>query len=225
MADDEALLASAASGVASLRFYGWPAATLSLGYFQPHGPARAPAELAPLDWVRRPSGGLALVHHHEITYALALPSAAAGQLAGASWLVRFHEAVREALASCGVAARLCEAPSKRGEVLCFLHHTPGDLLIGEGKVVGSAQRKGRGALLQHGSILLRRSPHAPALAGIAELTGRDVSAEDLRDAVLAALTRHFGWDFTPGEWTPDEEGLARRLRESRYRSAAWNERR
>src|SRR4051812_24733304 len=77
MAADEALLVSAAGGAASLRFYGWAAPTLSLGYFQPHAPARARAELAALDWVRRPTGGLALVHHHEITYALALPPEAA----------------------------------------------------------------------------------------------------------------------------------------------------
>src|SRR5437899_518235 len=81
MAADEVLLESAVRGLASLRFYGWPAATLSLGYFQPAAVRRADPTLSALPWVRRPSGGSALVHHHEITYALALP-------AGAPWQTR-----------------------------------------------------------------------------------------------------------------------------------------
>jgi lipoate-protein ligase A len=225
MALDESLLASAIDGVASLRFYGWTAATLSLGYFQPHRSARVMPRLAPLDWVRRPTGGVALVHHHEVTYALALPAGIASKPPQGSWLVAFHEAAREALAALGVGSRLCQTPLVRGEVLCFLHHTPGDLIVGESKVVGSAQRKGRGALLQHGSILLRQSPHTPELPGIAELSGRDLSREELCDALAVALARRFGWRLEPGEWTPDEERLAAGLSESRYRTAAWNERR
>ena len=73
MASDDTLLESAAAGVASLRFYGWREPTLSLGYFQPSAPARAYPGLGGLAWVRRPTGGAALVHHHELTYALALP--------------------------------------------------------------------------------------------------------------------------------------------------------
>src|SRR5829696_8825707 len=113
MAADEALLASAAAGVASLRFYGWTEPTLSLGYFQPHAPARSLPALASLAWVRRPSGGLALVHHHEVTYALALPPGAAWQPAGQSWLIRMHEVIHEALLAFGVEARVCEQPVKR----------------------------------------------------------------------------------------------------------------
>ena len=59
MAADEALVRSAAEGIASLRFYGWSAATLSLGYFQPHSTRFSDPLLAALPWVRRPSGGAA----------------------------------------------------------------------------------------------------------------------------------------------------------------------
>ena len=222
MADDEALLASAAGGVASLRFYGWAAPTLSLGYFQPHGPARALPRLAPLSWVRRPSGGLALVHHHEITYALALPPGAAWQPAGRPWLARMHEVIRAALSSLGVESRLCVEPVVRGEVLCFLHHTPGDLIVGGCKVVGSAQRRQRGALMQHGSILLRQSEHTPELPGIAELTGQDVPEEEFTTAVMAALRRETGWRIEASAWTEAERQLSAQLSETRYRTAAWN---
>jgi lipoate-protein ligase A len=175
--------------------------------------------------VRRPSGGLALVHHHEVTYALALPAGAAWQPGGESWLVGMHEAVRVALSDLGVESRLCEGPQARGEVLCFLSHTTGDVLVGGCKVVGSAQRKGRGALMQHGSILLRQSPHTPALPGIAELTGRVIEVEELIAAVIGVLSRRCGWVIESGWWSEREERLAEELQASRYGASGWNERR
>src|ERR1051326_1065531 len=73
MAADEVLLHSAAAGQVSLRFYGWTEATLSLGYFQ-HAARRLDDPLLPeLPFVRRPTGGDALVHHQELTYCLAVP--------------------------------------------------------------------------------------------------------------------------------------------------------
>ena len=74
MAADEVLLESAAAGVASLRLYGWATATASLGYFQPARLLGEDPLLAALPFVRRPSGGDTLVHHHEVTYALGLPA-------------------------------------------------------------------------------------------------------------------------------------------------------
>jgi lipoate-protein ligase A len=225
MAADDALLESAAAGVASLRFYGWTEPTLSLGYFQPSGPARAYPGLAGLARVRRPTGGAALVHHRELTYALALPPGGAWQSAGTSWLVRMHAVLQSALARLGVVTRLCEREEKFGDVLCFLHHTPGDLLVEGHKVVGSAQRKMRGALLQHGGILLARSPHTPALPGIAELSGRSLSPEDVQAAVVTALGEATGWRIQASEWTEAEEAVREERIGSRYTRAAWNEKR
>src|SRR6516164_1368656 len=107
MAADEVLLQSAQSGQASLRFYGWTEATLSLGYFQSAREVRAFPGLGGLAWVRRPSGGAAIVHHREVTYALALPPGAAWQPAGVSWLVRMHEALRLAFGKLGVETEVC----------------------------------------------------------------------------------------------------------------------
>src|SRR6516164_7148613 len=127
MAADEALLESAAGGVASLRYYGWTTATLSLGYFQPAAARLGDPLLAALPWLRRPTGGEALVHHHEITYALALPGGDPWQSRNSPWPCRMHEIIRTALAMLGVNVRLCEEEKRLGDVLCFLHHTPGDL--------------------------------------------------------------------------------------------------
>jgi lipoate-protein ligase A len=227
MAADEALLHSAVAGVASLRFYGWTEATLSLGYFQAAGPARASDRLAALPWVRRPTGGAALVHHHEVTYALALPAGAPWQSRGLSWLRRMHQVIRAALADCGVTARLCppEGERKLGEVLCFLHLTPDDLLVGDGKVVGSAQRRHRGALLQHGGILLSTSPTTPELPGIAELSGQRLTDEDIRASVTGRLARETGWQVVRGAWTPDEHRRIAELAAGKYATREWNEKR
>ena len=75
MARDEAMLHAAERGVASLRFYTWTAPTLSLGYFQPSADRHTDTALSQMAWVRRATGGAAIVHDpaHEITYSLALP--------------------------------------------------------------------------------------------------------------------------------------------------------
>src|SRR5438874_11593511 len=104
MADDEVLLRSAASGQPSLRFYGWTGPTVSLGYFQPAARRLEDPLLRDLPFVRRPTGGDALVHHHELTYCLAVPAGRAWR-PGEPWL-RMHAIIAAALAEFGVAAHL-----------------------------------------------------------------------------------------------------------------------
>jgi lipoate-protein ligase A len=224
MAADEVLLEAAVAGVASLRFYGWAPATLSLGYFQPEACRRTDPRLTTLPWVRRASGGSALVHHHEITYALALPTGLPWQRRGENWTCRMHGIIAAALATFGVAVRACACgeEQKQGGVLCFLHQTPGDLLLGPHKVVGSAQRKQRGALLQHGGILLAASPHAPALPGIAELSGVRLSVAETCAALCEHFARDTGWILCEGVWTEAERRRGEELSMSKYASAAWN---
>ncbi|HEY7423934.1 MAG TPA: lipoate--protein ligase family protein [Gemmataceae bacterium] len=227
MAADETLLETAAAGNASLRLYGWSQPTLSLGYFQTSATCRAYSRLGELAWVRRPSGGAALVHHLEVTYALGLPAGAPWQKRGESWLRRMHGILQAAFASLGVTAHVCgdDEEKKLGEVLCFLHHTPGDLLIGETKVTGSAQRRQRGALVQHGSILLAASPFAPALPGLHELTGLSISSGTLCAAVTEHFARHTGWSFVSSEWDSAERRRIEELAADKYTQAAWNSKR
>jgi lipoate-protein ligase A len=227
MAADEALLESAAAGVASFRLYGWAEPTLSLGYFQASAAARAVPRLASLPWVRRASGGAALVHHHEITYALALPPGPPWQHRCACWLRQMHAVLQAALASCGVSTRLCSPAEaqKRGEILCFLHLASNDLLLGGAKVAGSAQRKQRGALLQHGGLLLAASPVTPELPGVAELAGVRLLEDAVRAAILDQLGRHTGWRLVPGGWTDAEERRRAQLAEAKYGRPGWNEKR
>jgi lipoyl(octanoyl) transferase len=230
MSADEALLESAAlHGVASLRFYTWSEPTLSLGYFQPAADRLADPNLAGLAWVRRATGGAAIVHHHEVTYALALPPGR--EWASAEhWICRVHHMIQRVLANGGIKthAVVCGEEQKLGPVVCFLHQTPGDLLLSGSKVVGSAQRKMKGALLQHGSILLRRSEFAPHLAGICDGApdlGERFNERTLPELLNGAFAADTGWAVTPGEWTAAEAERTAAIRAEKYAHPAWNEKR
>jgi lipoate-protein ligase A len=221
MALDETLLQSALSGTASLRFYTWTEATLSLGYFQPH------AERLPgIAWVRRTTGGDAILHHHELTYCLALPAGSPWHN-NESWLCRMHHIIAAALKQLGVETKsvVCGEEQRLGPFLCFQHQTPADLAINGHKVVGSAQRRPHGAMMQHGSILLGRSEHAPNLPGIADLTGVSISISDLDRAIVANFARETGWSVEPSEWSDIERDAASELDRTKYSAAEWNEKR
>ena len=226
MAADEVLLEAAADrGVASLRFYTWTEPTLSLGYFQPADAVKS-LDLG-LPWVRRSTGGAAIVHHHELTYALALPEGKPWQAPG-SWICRFHHLLREILADSDLASQVvaCGEERKLGEILCFLHQTPGDLVLNGSKVAGSAQRKRRGALLQHGSLLLSRSEHAPMLPGIndvAEPPG--YTPASLAGLLVRRLEASTGWAIAPADWTREMTARRDAIRAERYASPEWNQKR
>ncbi len=225
MAADESLLESAAAGSTSLRLYGWTQASLSLGYFQPAGARLGDPLWAQLPWVRRATGGGALIHHRELTYALALP---ADRSAGQDWIPRMHRILARTLRTLGVGDAIqavSDRPQTLGDFLCFQKQTPGDLLGPLGKVAGSAQRKVRGALLQHGSLLLGRSEFAPDLPGIFEQTGVDLSLAKVETALVREFQQDTGWELIPCEWTPSERERTRDLRERKYAAARWNEKR
>jgi lipoate-protein ligase A len=226
MGADEVLLESALAGTASLRFYGWSPATLSLGYFQADSVRQSDDSLRRLPYVRRPSGGGTLIHHHEVTYGLGLPPGMPWQ-ARDSWLPRMHAIIAAALVDLGIPATLqaSTAAEPFTGFLCFQHFTPGDLRIRDAKIVGSAQRRQRKALLQHGSILLRASPHSPMLPGILEQTGRTVPVVGLCAAITAELVRQTGWSLIEGMWTEAERKRTENLAAAKYGQDAWNRKR
>lgn len=205
MAIDAELLEGAASDRRIImRLYRWREPTLSLGHFQTFDDLVADrSRIEPsagqtfqnLPWVRRRTGGGAILHDQEWTYSLIIPHTVSGLGQGDrnkghnETLYRaIHEAIREALRALGLPASLseqctCSLPTTRsqpGEVerpeafLCFQRRTPVDLVIGEHKVLGSAQRRNRWGLLQHGSLLLRASPCFPSLLGVEDLVDPDV---------------------------------------------------
>jgi lipoyl(octanoyl) transferase len=193
MAIDGCLLAQAQRGsFAAMRLYRWAPATLSLGYYQRYDdPARLAPNLVNLPVVRRCTGGGAIVHSDELTYSLALPSdhPFAGRAAEDlyNWM---HARIAEAVAALGGTA----APkggagetARGGPFLCFRRHARFDLMANEAKLAGSAQRRTKAAVLQHGSVVLRRTHLAQPSAALDEVLGRRISFEELADAIITAV--------------------------------------
>ena len=230
MAVDEVLLATSAErGLATLRFYQWEMPTLSLGYFQLAADRSQHAGSLGCPLVRRASGGGAIVHDRELTYSIALPLRDVRRKAATELYRGCHETLIATLARFGVAAALygstCDAEPANDEsdrskqpFLCFARRTCGDIVCGPAKIVGSAQRRRRGAVLQHGSILLSESPYARELSGIAQLSGRTIEAADLASAWTVDLARKLGMTDAQGELTESEQAQAG-LHAQRFASA------
>lgn len=190
MALDEALLESAQQdGIATVRFYAWRQPTLSLGYFQPHADRKLHPTSEKCPMVRRASGGGAILHDRELTYSIALPHGHALAQRAERLYDAAHESLIETLEELGVrATRFCGQRERGAKAfLCFQRREPGDVLAGQHKIAGSAQRRQRGAVLQHGSVLLGRSQCAPELPGIAELFSGEVNIDELRGRWLPRL--------------------------------------
>jgi lipoyl(octanoyl) transferase len=157
MAVDEALARCRAPGEGTLRIYRWARPTLSFGRNQP-ARGRYDESVAPLigaEVVRRPTGGREVLHDRELTYAIILPLRSLGGLREA--YAEVNAGLVDALRSLGVPA---EAAPRRGRPpgpeagACFAVAAPGEVTVGGRKLVGSAQARVEGSLLQHGSLLL-----------------------------------------------------------------------
>jgi len=253
MAVDEALLESAADGgAATLRLYRWSTPTLSLGYFQSYADRAAHAASRDLVCVRRSSGGGALVHDAEVTYALVLPATAVRGRDARDLYCAAHHAVIDTIAQrSGDATRLslCQparsaSPPPEEPFLCFQRRADGDLLVsapfpedvnatavgGRYKVCGSAQRKRHGALLQHGGVLLAQSPAAPELPGLAELGLLElgvaaVTELEFAQALAPNLSERLDLRFTEGELSDHERRRADQIRTEKHANPAWTKRR
>jgi lipoate-protein ligase A len=177
MAVDEALheMTCKTGQTGWLRFYRWEQPTLSLGYFQQHTDRQQhpPSLSCPL--VRRSTGGGAILHAEELTYSLCVPLASHLDQRSQGLYQAVHETFIDELASRGIPARICGenngTPVDKEPFLCFLRRSDFDILLGGHKVVGSAQRRRRLGLLQHGSVLLRSTRQSPELAGIEDISG------------------------------------------------------
>lgn len=252
MAVDEALLISHASGEspAVLRFYGWDPPALTIGYFQSH--VREVDEDGcrrhGFDWVRRPTGGRAVLHQHELTYSVVVSE----RLLRGSVLQTYRilsMSLLNGLRRLGVDAEITEgrSPTRHDRQLssaaCFDSATPQELAVGGRKVVGSAQVRQRGVLLQHGSVPLRLDRDAVVdclnlgsdavrsrvrrtletkAAGLSEVSCQPINHSSLARALQAGFAETLGVSFLHDALTEVEEGRVEELVRSKYGTDDWN---
>jgi lipoate-protein ligase A len=226
---DEALLLGAAVP-ATLRLYRWQPAGLSLGYFQ------ASTEFAEVAGdhvlVRRLTGGGAIYHEDEITFALTLDAALLPMAVPDSYEL-IHAAVHDALLEVGIAtshpARAPISAARPAQPWCFADPVAQDLLSHTGhKIVGSAQRRIRrptARVLHHGSIPLRAPSVTPFCGSVADYDDPARVEASLEEALIRQLGIALRARTEPGTPTADELGLATELARGRYSDPGFTHRR
>ena len=240
MAVDQALLMSAEQdGVVTLRLYAWDQPTLSLGYFQKYDDRRFHAASLACPVVRRRSGGGAILHDRELTYSLAIPSSHRWSKETSELYDLVHRVVIELLAEDGIESQLFkDATGLQSEAdsvsqpsidptafLCFQRRSDGDLVASEVKVLGSAQRRLKHSLLQHGSLLLQQSKFAPELPGLLELSGKQLQFDDFSPRLSKALGLALGFEFLTARLTANEVASAEEIENSTFSSDLWTQKR
>jgi len=237
MALDEALLEWVAGqpNAVFLRTYGWLEPTLSLGYFQSLSEALAEPRWQGVPLVRRATGGGAIWHDHELTYAIVLPTNHARARPGTALYQAVHAAIAATLRAPGLDAcrraafesvshRAAERPPHR-PFLCFTDRDPEDIVASGFKVVGSAQRRHAGAILQHGSLLLKRSDRTPELLGVCDLAGVSQDPRSWSGPVQERIARALELDLVACDLPAAVSRRAAELEEKVYRVAGWTGRR
>ena len=217
MGRDEALLEL--QSVPTLRFYRWQKPTLSLGYFQDAADIDiAAAKRRGCDVVRRSTGGKAILHEHELTYALCAPEV--GALAGgpAAAMQAIHQAfAKELSAQSAKEVFIRQQSTLQSDIVdsawCFEDSSPLDICLDGKKLLGSAARRKNNWILFHGSLVLEVPSETPEIAAL----GFEPNISACVDALAAAL----GIDFTTGEWTPDEISLGDSIATEKYATEAF----
>jgi lipoate-protein ligase A len=229
MARDEHLLYWEPARPATLRLYAWQPATISLGYFQRYVDlARLPADVRGLAVVRRLTGGGAILHDREVTYSLVLDDSVPVARQTPVALYRLvHECWRAALTAGGLQVELAPehypSPTPHsGPFFCFEKPGRTDLLLDGRKLLGSAQRRIPGCVLQHGSLLLGRRFASHPGADLGEPAPEFV--QTWIDAFVGHLASALALELQPAVWTPEQLADVARRRQ-RYAGDDWTQRR
>ncbi|MGQ7276565.1 lipoate--protein ligase family protein [Brevibacillus thermoruber] len=259
MAVDEAILQLHSEGKVppTVRFYTWNPATLSIGYFQ-----KAAKEInlealreRGLGFVRRPTGGRAVLHDQELTYSVVvseshpkMPSSVteAYKVISMGLLHGFQRLGLHAEMVSLATEEEKEKYSSPGSSACFDSPSWYELVVEGKKVAGSAQTRQKGVILQHGSILLEMDVELlfsllnfpservkqrmmesfrQKAVTINEVSPRPIGLQEAVEAFRDGFASGLEVELVPGELTPEETALAEELVRTRYAADEWNFRR
>lgn len=253
MAIDEAILISCQGGKSppTIRIYGWTPPAVSLGYFQK---AENAVDLEAcrkrgVDVVRRLSGGRAVLHHKELTYSIICRE---GTPPLGSSVLETYKTISECLIITlrglgldvqWIASREkhTAAQEKDKTASCFSSPSWYEITVEGKKICGSAQKRGDGALLQHGSLLIDYDPELLAevlhsrksneefLSEIRSSTtainrhlSKKMDFNSLKKLVLKSFKDQLHLILTPGELTDYESQLKDHLLKQKYSTDSWN---
>ena len=256
MALDEALLHWHSKGLIPpvIRFYEWNPATLSIGYFQ-----RAQKDIdfdqlhkLNLGFVRRPTGGRAVLHEHELTYSVIVSEeypnmpktvTEAYRVISEGLLLGFRNLGLDAYFSVPDTEEKRDILKKPKSAVCFDAPSWYELVVEGKKVAGSAQTRQEGVILQHGAILIdlddeklislfkfpseasreRMRKHLPQKAvAINQLANRKVDVETCAKAFHKGFEDALDVELVPYELTEEQQDFVDNLAKTRYETDEWN---
>lgn len=242
MGIDEAL-ATLCRDRTTLRFYAWEAPTLSIGYAQRCDDIDVAAcGTSKVTLVRRPTGGRAVLHRQDLTYSLILPLRPPWTTYSIAESYRLiNRCLLRGLEVLGVKANIGRRSKRADGALapfCFSTIVQDELLVDGKKIIGSAQRRFPGALLQQGTILLDFDPAGilallcadaraaaagalMAVGSLRETLGRLPHRLEVEAAIRNGFAEEMGVEFAQGELDPEEFELSMQLAETRYGSQSW----
>ncbi len=235
---------------AILRLYGWVKPTLSLGYFQ--------SPSFDIDWlkgnkgekdfsfeiVRRLTGGGTVLHDVEITYSFIIleDNCLIPEKITESYRV-ICQGIIKGLDKLGIKAGFFDIKDNPGSGyyssradFCFAKHSKYDVLVDRKKLVGSAQRRKKGIILQHGSIilgidqqknlyLLKKGINCfQEAVSLKEILGYSISFEEVSQVLIEGFKLALGISFESGELTSQELKLAESLKTEKYTQDSWSNR-
>ncbi|MDD5748499.1 MAG: lipoate--protein ligase family protein [Actinomycetota bacterium] len=226
MARDEAIAYGVASGCPpALRFYSFNPPCITIGRFQefPLGVnARGCLEYG-VNVVRRPTGGLAILHKNDFTYSVAVPFDTRDFDMKRKTFNGISLSIVSALRSIGIEAKIVEHRNEESleSTWCFAGEFGVDIEWNGKKVCGSAQRSIKGAILQHGSLILdfdmelfEHLSHSCAekniwkMSSIMDALCKPVSREDLRNAFIHGFSEVLSVEFVSHGLFLEEEKMA-----------------
>ncbi len=252
MAVDEAILEAVRTGQAppTLRFYAWNPPCLSLGYAQTVDDAdQTGIEQMGWDLVRRPTGGKAILHTDEITYSISAP---ADHLLFVNGVLpsykRISLALIAGLESMGLEPDLNIADRPvpgNGNPVCFQNPGAFEITIAGKKLVGSAQLRRSGGVLQHGSLPLRGELGRICLAlryanehdreqameqvghhavTVEHVLGDALPWSETAEHLTAGFEQSLEMDFSPLDLSQQEISRSNEILEERYSHPDWTQR-
>ncbi len=251
MAVDEAILLAVAAGQASptLRFFAWEPPCLSLGYAQPQADVDL-GRLRALGWglVRRPTGGRAILHTDELTYSviapLAEPRVAGGVVESYRQLAEGLLRGLELLGLCAQADKTYALPDRDAKgAVCFEMPSNYEITVADKKLLGSAQSRKQGVVLQHGALplygdiaricevlrfeteeqrQLARARVAGRATTVEAVGGRPVTWLEAAQALAQGFREKLNLTLDEAALTAAEESAAGQLSAEKYASADWN---
>ncbi|MCQ6273727.1 lipoate--protein ligase family protein [Bacillus sp. V3B] len=256
MALDEALLEWNSQGQIPpvIRFYGWNPATLSIGYFQKVEKEinLATVKEQGLGFVRRPTGGRAVLHEHELTYSVIVSEehskmpktvTEAYRVISEGILKGFHNLGLDAYFSVPTTDEDRASLKSPQSAVCFDASSWYELVVEGRKVAGSAQTRQKGVILQHGSILLdldenklfslfkfpndrvkdrMRKSFTSKAVAINDISLRTISIDEAKQAFKTGFEEGLDIHLEPYQLTEAEMNYVNKIAKDRYENDAWN---